>query len=455
MSKKVIVVGGGLAGVTATYLLTKMKCDVVLIEKSGDLGGYCRSFTLNENSVFDYGLHLMDENRSKLTTFFYKKILKGKVRRFSLKRSLTINNSIVSYNAPLKDWPESLKTYFDSEEFVDNLLNESHGPITREDLNDVYGRRFVDLVFDEVLMSYPWMKYRVEQGADPAILISWVYPWFFPRATKFKIGSGKYNEFHGRVREEVQQTVLYPEEGGFGAYVTGMIDETDRGYLELKSDVSRLDFEIDAKSKSISKITCDDDVYEHPTVLWCAPNGIAMNLFAGKKEKYPLQKLVLGSFVFDKEIATDHDEILVGSLQHPINRLSFPGLINGSGHPQIQVEFMYPIELFDDDEEAWRRRWLKSFCELGLISESHQVLDFDFHIKVLPLLTHEQEHGQTQAFLDATVHPESNVTYFSDIMGHGNISRDTPALFQKVAKLLDLDTNELIETILGEEFSEE
>lgn len=58
MSKKVIIIGGGLAGLTSANFLAKANCEVILLEKSHLLGG--RAATTNKNGIlFNLGPHAL------------------------------------------------------------------------------------------------------------------------------------------------------------------------------------------------------------------------------------------------------------------------------------------------------------------------------------------------------------------------------------------------------------
>ena len=57
--KKCVVIGGGVAGLTAAYL-AKHKIKVTLLESSPKLGGRAYSFSdQNTNSIIDNGQHIL------------------------------------------------------------------------------------------------------------------------------------------------------------------------------------------------------------------------------------------------------------------------------------------------------------------------------------------------------------------------------------------------------------
>lgn len=62
-----IVIGGGLAGLTASNILSNNRFRTLLIEKSSHLGGNCNSFTDDAGNLFDFGLHVLDYNLNSRT----------------------------------------------------------------------------------------------------------------------------------------------------------------------------------------------------------------------------------------------------------------------------------------------------------------------------------------------------------------------------------------------------
>ncbi|MED4780396.1 NAD(P)-binding protein [Brevibacillus choshinensis] len=61
--EKVVVVGGGIAGLVASILLTKSANQVYLIEREESCGGLLRSFQNEDGVNFDYGTHVLSETR--------------------------------------------------------------------------------------------------------------------------------------------------------------------------------------------------------------------------------------------------------------------------------------------------------------------------------------------------------------------------------------------------------
>ncbi|MBO8164292.1 MAG: NAD(P)/FAD-dependent oxidoreductase [Brevibacillus sp.] len=63
--KTAVVVGGGIAGLVSSILLSKSGVETVLIEKEKTCGGLLRSFRNNDGVFFDYGTHILSETMIK------------------------------------------------------------------------------------------------------------------------------------------------------------------------------------------------------------------------------------------------------------------------------------------------------------------------------------------------------------------------------------------------------
>jgi len=74
---KVVILGGGLTGLTCAYELQKRKIDFLVIEKEKELGGLCRSVKLN-GFIFDYTGHFLHFSQSdKFVEDYIRSLLKN------------------------------------------------------------------------------------------------------------------------------------------------------------------------------------------------------------------------------------------------------------------------------------------------------------------------------------------------------------------------------------------
>ena len=102
--KKVMVVGGGIAGLTAAYLLSKEGIDVVLVEKEDRVGGLARTFKYN-GYVFDIGPHRFYSSMKEVINFLYEVMDKDEMLEIE-------RLSAVHYCNKYHTWPLRLRSVF-------------------------------------------------------------------------------------------------------------------------------------------------------------------------------------------------------------------------------------------------------------------------------------------------------------------------------------------------------
>ncbi len=97
---KIVIIGGGLTGLSCAYKLQQKKIDFLLIEKNKQLGGLCRSVKIN-NFIFDYTGHFLHFHESKIKKFV-KKLLDKNLLEISRKAKIytqyaTTTNHLIPY----------------------------------------------------------------------------------------------------------------------------------------------------------------------------------------------------------------------------------------------------------------------------------------------------------------------------------------------------------------------
>jgi len=76
-NKRIIVLGAGVAGLSAAWHLQKNGQDCVIFEKEKEVGGLCRSKQIN-GFIFDYDGHLL-HFRNKYVLALVKRLLKDNI----------------------------------------------------------------------------------------------------------------------------------------------------------------------------------------------------------------------------------------------------------------------------------------------------------------------------------------------------------------------------------------
>jgi hypothetical protein len=424
-----VVVGGGISGLITAHILVDQGYDVLLLERSDSLGGLTTSFQDSLGNWFDYGYHALDFNRSPFTTLFFQKILDNKCHIHELKRSLLLRDSVFPYNSKLEDWPESLKSLFTNGTSEENLTS----PVTRFSLELSYGKPFIDFIFSEVIGSYSNLQWKKQQGLPDDSLLENIYPWFFPKSSKPLQRTGESQQYHDLVRSgAVKQQILYPKQGGFGQFLKKLIEKTEGPQLRVEKGIRDLRLEVDKLTKSINTIRYNGKVVSPARVFWCASPLSLKDSFDFLVPKMVPQRLLLGSFVFSKEVETPCHEILSATLSLKANRISFTGRLDAGENNRVQVEYFDVSALGSSDGDTWRKHWLEGFLRAGIIDSSAEVLGYDFKQMPRGMVC---ETGFEEIINDcqrAVLCDDSNLTVPFWGVGPENINRLVPAVFKTV-----------------------
>ena len=223
----------------------------------------------------------------------------------------------------------------------DNIKNS----LSRKAISKIYGKKFTDFAFDEIANSYPSIKWSLENGGKEEDFFGLIYPWFFPRKNKSVSRDSEWDSFHDKKRKSKEHYVLYPKNNGFQGFVDAIIKDINMDYCTIKKNVKKLEINTNPKTNDISNIKINNKLISGDLYFWCAsPISLVKTL---KINLNPSnlglsQKIIFGNFVFENSIKSNFHEILVGSLEHKINRISFPGKIMKNKNNLIQVEFAFP-----------------------------------------------------------------------------------------------------------------
>lgn len=371
-----IVVGGNLAGLISAWLLGELGYRTLLVERGPKLGGVNASFATPDGSTFDMGMHVLDYMRSPLTTRLFSRVAGDSIVRTELKRAIALRGQTMPY-APLPaQMPAELQALLKPGTLVDDI---GAAAPTRERLAAVYGEGYATLIYDEVLPSYRCEQRHRDLGVDASRLLTNLYPWFFPRAERPLQAAGESRSFHDRLRRGETQFVLYPKQGGFAGFSRAFVRALDLRHVEVKVGAGDLSIELQPGTHTIRHIETGGERYQAEQVFWATNWRSLCGLLGLPCQNLATDRLLLGSFGFDREAEGPYNEIIVGDPALHLDRVSFPGRFAQSGAPQLQVEFAFPAADTERPLDAahWRRVWLDDLRRLGLIGD-HQVREFDF-----------------------------------------------------------------------------
>ena len=426
-----IIIGGGLSGIITAYVLSEYGMKSILIETGEKLGGGNSSFYVGEH-IFDKGYHSLDYMRSPIVTRLFNKAVNGQCHVIELNRAIVIENHVIPYNAPLDEWPSNLKKLFDIKSDTDSVSDV----LTKKSIAKTYGNQFIEFAFNEILKSYPSQKWSLENGGSEEHNAEILYPWFFPKLNRKYARNTETNSYHEGVRKKGLQYIMYPSDNGFEGFVKGLYESIDEEYCEINLGVEKLEYNFKDNSKVLESVLCKGRTLAANHFFWCAPPAQLLKMFGKLNVQGKPQRIILGSFVVEDIIQHQYHEVLVGSTNHKINRISFPGLIGGRENKQIQVEFYFPIGEFPEDEEYWFKSWEQSLQNLNLLDPNNRILHKDFRAEIRGVVSKDSLQVTTERNMDAFAKIETNiiVPYFN--FGPENINRIVPETIKRVTNII-------------------
>ena len=433
--KSVIIFGGGLSGLVAANICSQYGIKSLLVENTNLLGGGNRSLKDKEGNIFDYGYHALDYNRSLATTKFFKKVLKNNYRKFKLRRGIILKDRLIPYNEKINNWPKELKILFPKKIANDTIK----GKLSRKKISKVFGKKFTNLAYEEILRSYPSINWSLKNGGKEEDFFGLVYPWFFPSTKKINQRTSEWDAFHDKMRNDQNHFVLYPKKGGFGSFVDAIYDNINKKYCKIIKNAKNIEFNIQSKTKKISSVKINGKVCVADTYFWCnSPISLCKILDIKIKEIVGRpQQIVFGNFVLKNKIKSSFHEILVGSNQHKINRISFPGKIANNNNKLIQVEYSFPLTATKYDKTALKKSWINSLKILGIIHKQDQIKKFTFIKEIRGFVTkHNSE--ELRNFYRKMMHGKigNNIIIPSFNLGPENINRVVPTVILNTTNTL-------------------
>ena len=438
MNKTIVIIGGGLSGLVSANICSHLGIDTVIIEKSNSLGGGNKSKNNSQGNIFDYGYHALDENRSLLTTKFFQKVLKNEYFKFKLNRGLVLKNNLFSYNEKFSKWPKEFQQNFKINSLDDDIGNN----LNRKNISKIYGKKFTDFAFDQIAKSYPSIKWTMDNGGKEEDFFGLIYPWFFPRKNKKTPRDSEWDKFHDKKRMFLDHYVLYPKNDGFQGFIDAIANDIDMKYCKIKKNIKNLEIKTHSKTNNIESIKVNNELIHGDLFFWCtSPISLAKML----KIKSPMTKsglpqtIIFGNFVFEKNISTKFHEILVGSLEHYINRISFPGKIMKMKNNLIQVEFSFPNNQFNLNKNNWKKIWLQSLYDLGLVNKNNSLKTYSFISENrgfvskygLQFLTNSLKNNMMKSIGNNIIIPSFN-------LGPENINRVIPEVILNTIKSVNI-----------------
>lgn len=425
-----VVIGGNIRGLVTSYVLGSLGYRVLLLERSPRIGGADASFVTKDGTTFDHGLHVLDHMRSEVATRLFTHVVDGAVHQTTLRRGLALRGHLMPYAPTPEQMPEELRALLQPGELTDDIGDELP---TRERIARHYGKGYADLIFDEVLPSFPSESRHLAFGVDEARLLPNLYPWFFPRARRKPKTGDASRAFHDRLREGILQDILYPREGGFGGFAAGFVQKITAQGATLVTGAGDLALDLEPGTHTVRAVHALGRRFTAPHYFWatswdalCKELGLPCQVVA-------TDRVMLGSFRFDRPPVSAFDEILVGDPKLRMSRVYFPQRFRCSAEHLMQVEFAVPVTSEPSlDEAHWRDVWLGDARALGLIGPEHRTEEFVLKSFVMHFNAFGMEGVPLLDADPSLIRPDSNLHPVASSMANWNLNTHVPLTVAQV-----------------------
>lgn len=428
-----VVIGGNVRGLVTSYVLGSLGYKTLLVERGPSLGGADATFRTRGGSEFEYGMHVLDDSRSEVATRLFCKAVDGEFHKVRLERGIVLRNHLVPYAPTRDEIPDELRRLLPAGELVDDLCDE---PPTRERLAGCYGGEYADMIFDEVLPSYPCEARHLQFGVDESRLMTNIYPWFFPSAQYKATAGDESRRFHDKLRTGEEQHILYPKRGGFGGFIEGLASKLDPNFVEVLTG-AELRSEVDSATHSLREVTIGDRRVDAPLYFWAGAWPSLCSLLGVECQDPATDRILIGSFRLNREAHSSFHEILVGDPELQISRIYFPARFRESSEPLMQVEFAVPLRGdWPTDPEAWLERWSNDLRRVGILDADHRVEEFDFKTRAMHFNSFGMEGIPLVDADPALLHPNSNVRPVVPSMANLNLNAHVPRTIDYVTSVV-------------------
>jgi len=322
-SKRSVIVGAGVTGLTLAYLLTRDGHDVMLVEKETRVGGLARSFTY-DGFVFDIGPHRFHTDLPQVNDFIHEVLADDYL--------IVRRKSGVHMFGRYFDWPLGVRSLFKLPLPLflpiarDLVRNKNHNSGNFSDyIKSRYGQTLYEIFFrpyTEKFLRMPCTEISRDwavTGIDRAVI---------DKKAQF---SDLLSLFKTLLKAEPPISFIYPKSGGIQVFCDIMRNRIieNGGTVLLGAQVEGIARTGDA----ITGVTVAGGEYQCDQLVWTAPVNAILNLLDEPSAELRYLSLIIFNYRLAVEAPMDYQWCYFGAGDVPFNRVSIPVLFNPSLAP--------------------------------------------------------------------------------------------------------------------------
>lgn len=405
--KRVVVVGGGIAGLFAAKLLRSKGLEVALVESAPEVGGLLKSFTNSYQQDFDYGTHILRETGVREIDQLLFAELDSAWRAFSvLKTGSVVNGRLTSTSGFMNanHLPDAVRT-----QGYEELLNLAR-PQRRYDsaldfVENNFGPTLSQALFTPALIKFFGVHpSQLHESALKQFAMNRIMafnaeksrelkkdPWFDERLS-----------FHSYSEGVTGQMNYYPQTGGIGRFVRQYKQSLEDEGVEILCG-TKID-KVVVSDGLISELQFSNKNINVQHLVWTLPVAIL--------NKYCQQPLVSGElelrpvglyyFTFDRPLLSDLYYFMNYDPQFKSFRVTFYQNLKATSEKCFSccVEVLGELDSLSQLSEATVFSELNA---LGLVDNKARMLEQQKHLfpKGFPVLTNDYSASSIDAYQQA------------------------------------------------------
>lgn len=258
---KIIILGAGLAGLSAGRELSKSGLDVVILEKESIVGGLAKSF-IHNGYTCDLGGHRFFTKNYKLVSIL-SEILKDNLTTMPRKSSIYMQGKFLDY--PPKLWKTliMLSPMTSIHIVIDYITAVSSSKVHRtidNSFEDWVKNRFGKTMYDIYFGPYTEKAW----GTHPSKISS---DWAVQRVTVISLWDAIKNIFtKKKVPRTYAREFYYPKDGGIGEISNRLSKEITENGGKIYLNIEITQVQVDTTENKISSIIYEDNGKEHDII---------------------------------------------------------------------------------------------------------------------------------------------------------------------------------------------
>jgi len=328
--KKIVVLGGGPAGITAAWVLARQGKEVAVIEKAPHVGGLAATFKRGDY-LLDYGPHAFHIKEEYLTELL-KKICGNDFRVIPTNTYVFLKGKYFKYPLQLSDALMRLNPFLSAKMLLDYFgtsLKEKVKPTKSIDSFKDWGVKY----FGKSLYNLCFGDYTERVWGMSAKLLS--YKLAQQKLSKLNLGDivKKLIGIKGKEQKAYFKSYIYPR-GGVGTIFQNMASDILRSGSEIYLNSEATEIRVDSDKKRVTKVFYESETGEQSlecsAIISSIPINILTKLVTPPLDKKALESadnlrfrdLILVYLIVDKRRVTNFQWVYLLDNRFTFNRLT-------------------------------------------------------------------------------------------------------------------------------------